>query len=268
MPNRRNWDQAAAVIWPALTDAAAARRMLTYGKLAPLISTNPLSVRRALGPVQTYCLESNLPPLTGLVVAKTTGLPGDGFIAWDIDDLDNGLEAVFRYPWNSVVNPFAGFSKGQTEADFTNRLVDDPNAAGEIYARIKDRGVAQRIFRRALLDSYGYSCCMCGNTFESALEAAHITPWGDCTGQERLDVRNGLLLCSNHHRMFDAKQITVDMDYRIEYYDPQGLDGNYSLIDQSLSINLHQRVISLPEDNRLLPSKEAIARRRTIEGWS
>ena len=203
MPNRKNWDQAAAAIWPALAAAATARRTLTYSELAPLIPTNPLSVGRALGPLQTYCMESGLPPLTVVVVGKTSGVPGNGFVAWDVDDLDEGLEAVFRYPWGTLINPFAGFAEGQTEAGFVTKLLDDPDASADVYSKVKNRGVVQRIFRRALLEAYGYSCCMCGNTFESTLEAAHIIPWGECSRQERLDVRNGLLLCSNHHRMFD-----------------------------------------------------------------
>ena len=268
MPGRRNWDQAAAAIWPALVNAAAASRTLTYSDIAPLIPTNPLSVGRALGPLQTYCIEANLPPLTAGVVSKSTGLPGNGFVAWDVDDLDEGLAAVFSYPWKNMLNPFGGFSEGQTEADFATLLIEDPDTAADVYSRIKNRGVAQRIFRRALLESYRYSCCMCGNTFESNLEAAHITPWGESTKQERLDVRNGLLLCSNHHRMFDAAQITVGPDFRIEYYDPAEEDGIYSSIDQELSIKLHNTQISLPAHSNLNPCKHALAKRQAADGWN
>lgn len=267
MPMRKNWDQAAALIWPALTSAALEGRLLRYGEIAPLIPTNPLSVGRALGPVQTYCLESHLPPLTAIVVGKTTGIPGNGFVAWDIDNLEEGLESVFRYPWDRLVNPFSGFVDGMTEAGFAGTLVADPDAAEDVYSKIKNRGVAQRVFRRAMLAAYDYSCCMCDLSFESALEAAHIVPWGECSAAERMDPRNGLLLCSVHHRMFDAGQITVGADYRIEYYDPKGVDGKYSSSDHAMSIALHENEIRLPQDRKLLPTNATIQRRRVMDGW-
>ncbi len=261
MPIRKNWDQAAGAIWSALTDAAGRRETVTYGALAPLIPTNPLSVGRALGPIQTFCLEGNYPPLTALVVGKTSGLPGNGFVAWDVDDLDEGLEAVFRYPWSTINNPFVGFSDGTTEQQLAEALLDNPDDAAEVYGRIRNRGVAQRIFRRAVLKAYDYACCLCECSFDTALEAAHITPWGECTHQERLDVRNGLLLCSTHHRMFDAAQISVTDRYKVEYCDPKGAEGTYSSADVALSIDLHGKMIKLPSQKALWPNKEALRKR-------
>jgi putative restriction endonuclease len=57
----KNWDHAAGVVWPVLTDAAKNRKVITYGTIAPLIGTNPLNVGRALGPIQDFCLEDRLP---------------------------------------------------------------------------------------------------------------------------------------------------------------------------------------------------------------
>ena len=267
MSKPKNWDQAAYVIWPELTRAAEKHPTLTYGELAPLIPTNPLSVGLALGPIQAYCMEQKLPPLTALVVGKTTGVPGNGFVAWDVDDLDEGLNAVFHYPWGTKTNPFAGFADGQTEAEFVGQLLSNPDEAGDAYSKIKNRGIAQRIFRKALLEAYERRCCMCANSFETALEAAHIKSWGDCDKSERLDVRNGLLLCCNHHRMFDRGQITIRIDYHIEYCDPRGLDGPYSAIDKMLSIDLHDQRIQLPEKIALFPSTDAIAARRKQDEW-
>lgn len=267
MPNRKNWDRAAGAIWPALARAAAERTLLTYGEIAPLIPTNPLSVGRALGPIQSYCLAINLPPLTAIVVGKTTGVPGSGFVAWDVDNLEEGIEGVFRYPWDTIANPFTGFADGTTEADFADKLVTNPDAADDVYSRIKNRGVAQRVFRRALLEAYDYNCCMCGLSFESALEAAHIIPWGESSPAERMDPRNGLLLCSTHHRMFDAAQITIDNNYMIEYFDPEGSEGPYSAADQAISISLHGSAMHLPNKVHIYPSKFAINRRRAMDEW-
>ena len=108
MPDKRNWDQAAAAVWPALTSAAHERSFLTYGQLAPLARTNPLSVGRALGPIQSYCMDAGLPPLTAIVIGKSTGVPGSGFVAWSRDALNEAFSAVYNYPWSVVENPFTG----------------------------------------------------------------------------------------------------------------------------------------------------------------
>lgn len=268
MPTPRNWDEAAGILWPVLTGAAAERRLAIYSELSPLIQTNPLSVGWALGPIQTYCLENRLPPLTAIVVGKNSGVPGGGFVAWDIDDLEGAFEAVFRWDWTRTPNPFLAFTSGVTEASLAAQLTDNPDASVEVYRLVRDRGIAQRVFRRALLEAYGHSCCFCGLSFDQALQACHIVPWGESSHEERLDVRNGLLLCATHHNMFDAALIAVDQNSRIEYCDPGGEDGPYSEADRAASIQLHGQPARLPGNAKLRPKESFIQRRRVLDGWS
>ena len=88
MPNTRNWTHAAKIAWPILVEVGSRRDTVTYEQLSIPLKTNPLSVGKALGVIQTYCLENRLAPLTAVVVGKTSGVPGTGFIAWDVDDFD------------------------------------------------------------------------------------------------------------------------------------------------------------------------------------
>lgn len=267
MPRRRNWDQAAGVIWPCITAAAASGRMLTYGELAPLISTNPLSVRQALGPIQSYCMEANLLPLTAIVINKARRKPGPGFIAWDIGDIENAAKAVFAFDWAQIENPFVAFIDGKTEAQLAAALNADPSKAVDVYRVVRNRGVAQRIFRRALLAAYGAQCCICQLSFEEVLQAAHITRWDDCTPQERMDPRNGLLLCANHHALLDAALLSVLPDYRLQYCDPDEAEGGYSDADRALSLHVHDQPIFLPQDSALWPDTAALQRRRIDDEW-
>lgn len=48
---------------------------------------------------------------------------------------------------------------------------------------------------------YGTACAVCGISVKEALEAAHLRPKSK-SGSD--DARNGLMLCRNHHRMFDS----------------------------------------------------------------
>jgi hypothetical protein len=52
-----------------------------------------------------------------------------------------------------------------------------------------------------------------------ALEAAHVIPVADRGTSS--DVRNGILLCRNHHALFDAFVWTFDEDYRVHVADDQ-----------------------------------------------
>src|SRR4051794_10437643 len=141
MKAEKNWTHDAGVIWPHLVEVGGRGQTLTYTGVAGLIGTNPLSVRYALGPIQTYCLENRLAPLTVVVVGKGTGMPGDGFVAWDSDDLDTARDLVQRQNWDLVGNPFAGFGLNDDEESLADELLADPAKRGEIYRQVKDRGM-------------------------------------------------------------------------------------------------------------------------------
>jgi putative restriction endonuclease len=263
----KNWEHAAGILWPLLTEAAQKKETLTYGELAPSVHTNPLSVGRALGPIQDYCLESRLPPLTAIVIGSTTGVPGGGFIAWDVDDLKTAHAAVFTFNWTSTANPYGGFGQTDTTESLARHLIQNPEAAADLYAKVKVRGTAQAIFRAALLQTYDGSCAVCGFSFEEALDAAHLKPWPKCNHAERLDPTNGLLLCASHHRLFDAGMITLSESFKVIYADPQMKNGSYSEADKSLSIDLHNRAAYLPSDSKHRPSLQFLRAHHQEKKW-
>lgn len=233
MPTPPNQEQRAGRAWPVLVQRAATRSTVTYSELGRLIGgVHQRAIRFVLGPIQDYCLEEKLPPLTILVVQAARGRPGTGFIAWDVDDIDAGLELVYSYPWSSAPNPFA-YATGQavTQASLAARLVARPDDAGDVYSIVRVRGVAQKIFRLALLEAYGYACAFCGTEFEAALQAAHIVPWRHCSPKERLDPRNGVLLCATHHALFDAGFLRIDERRRICHHDDHNPLAEYSESD-------------------------------------
>jgi hypothetical protein len=52
-----------------------------------------------LEPVQSYCLQRKLPPLTILVVQEDTDLPGSGFSAAGASELAESQLEVFNHDW-------------------------------------------------------------------------------------------------------------------------------------------------------------------------
>ena len=117
--------QRAANAWPLLTETAASQSKITYADLAQHLGIHPRPIRYVLGVIQDYCLGEKLPPLTILVVNRR-GVPSEGFIAWDVDDLAEGYRLVYGYPWHELPNPFGFAESGTTLEQLAQRLLSKP----------------------------------------------------------------------------------------------------------------------------------------------
>lgn len=254
---------------PILVELAAKNATtIRYGELATQLGMHHRPIRYVLGVIQNYCLEQNLPPLTILAIGATTGEPGHGFIARDVEDLERGRAEVSAFPWAGLENPFSYAADGTGESDLVDTLVKRPSSAGDVYARVKVRGMAQVIFRKALLQVYASRCALCGLSFDEALEAAHLIPWSEASPQERLDVTNGVLLCATHHKLLDNGWITVGRSGTIHYCDPTGEEyAPYSAGDDAMTRGLHGQPALLPEAISHRPSERALARHHGIHEW-
>lgn len=249
-----NQIERAGLAWEILTTVAAQRTVIRYKKLGDEIGIHHRAVRYVLGVIQDYCLLNQLPPIT-ILVTDATGLPGTGFIAWDVDNIDEGFQKVYEYNWSNLENPFSYALTGQTEDEIVDELLNEPQNSESTYARIKVRGTAQTIFRKALLKAYDSKCAFCGLSFSFALQAAHIIPWSKATNSQRLDVRNGLLLCATHHCLYDTGILTVNADYSINFV----ANSKHRLVtqyDNLLSSAFHNKKIKLPKKNQHLPNPE------------
>jgi len=256
-----NHDERAAKAWPVLGKVAADSATITYGQLAKAIGIHHRPLRYVLGRLQDHCIAEDLPPLTILVVRGGDKRPGTGFIGWEAE-LEERRASVHALNWSSLPNPFEFALDGPTYEELVDHVLDDPASAGDIYQLVKVRGVRQRIFRDALVEAYDGACAFCGLTFYEALDAAHIHPWAICAEKDRINPRNGILLCANHHRMFDMGNLAITSDFRIEYADPEKNDGPYSSTDDSMSAALHGKTMRLPARTELRPDPLLISARR------
>lgn len=103
----------------------------------------------------------------------------------------------------------------------------------------------QQFFRRAVLASYEYKCCMTGITAEALLVASHIIPW-NADAKNRLNPRNGLCLSALHDRAFDRGLITVRPDLTIAVSPALSKHKPEEFVRASL-LALEGRKISSPE---------------------
>ncbi len=254
--------------WNILSLFALNRNDITYKQLGERLNIHYRPTRFILDIIQDYCLEENLPPLTILAINKATRLPGAGFIAWGTDNLEQGRQEVFDFPWTSLENPFTFASDDTSFDNVVNDIYNNPEQSKDVYTRVKVRGMAQQLFRVALLKSYGNGCAFTGLQFIPCLDAAHIIPWSESTHSQRMDIRNGILLSSVHHRLFDQKLITIDEEYKIRFYDPSMTrEPPYSEYDRLLTVDLHGKGINLPRNREHWPSKEWIKQRNVAIRW-
>jgi putative restriction endonuclease len=98
-----------------------------------------------------------------------------------------------------------------------NLIADSPIVAerGPRYGdpRLVQPRLGQATFRIAVLDAYARACAVTEEHSLPALEVAHIRSYAH-DGPH--DVRNGLLLRADLHRLFDTGYITVTPDLRLE----------------------------------------------------
>ncbi|MBP5955174.1 HNH endonuclease [Pseudomonas anatoliensis] len=262
-----NQEERAARAWPILTGHAIQGTALTYGELGALLGIHHRACRYVLLEIQDYCLENDFPPLTMVVVNSGTKTPGQGCVVHDYRLIAQQRTEVQQFPWNAQENPFGYAVLGFTGEQLANELLQSPSSAGEIYSMVKVRGKIQRLFRTALLKAYGYRCALTDTTFTQVLEACHILPWSQSTETERLDVRNGILLNANHHRLFDRGIITLDLNLNLIYGDMELEDGPYTESDHNLSTRLHGRSINLPTPLNLAPGTDYLKRSHKWYGW-
>ena len=261
-----NQVERASRAWPILIKRAISRATITYGELGAALGVHHRAVRYLLGVIQDYCLEVELPPLTILIV-NASGRPGTGFIAFDLENFEEGLEKVYGFDWGSLENPFAFSQSGQSYNSIVATLTNDPTSAAEIYTLVKSRGIKQIIFRDALLKAYARRCAFTEIAVPGTLEACHIVPWAQASPAERLDVRNGLLLNSFHHSLFDYGYITATTDYRIVYCDRTEENRRFSDLEHSLTRGLHGKAMHVPRRATLRPNPDFITRHHQIAGW-
>lgn len=259
-PSGFNAYQLAFRAWPILVERAKQHRPITYGQLAAALGIHHRPVKYVLSEIQDHCLREKLPPLT-ILVEDQKGHVGRGFIAWDADDFETGRDLVYREAWSNRPNPFGFAADGSTPDDIATAINAGSTSPAAAFALVRQRGMAQVIFRKTMLLVYAGQCAFCGHRGHPILQAAHIIPWGKATPDQRLDPTNGILLCVLHHRMFDLNWLRIDEDFRIGVNWPTIIPNGISSDQHRALSSLDGKPIVLPSDKRHWPSKDLIAKR-------
>ena len=114
------------------------------------------------------------------------------------------------------------FDYWPNQEELVFKTEDEPDTEFDPYSKNENRKKAlndirpgQAKFRFYVVKRYGAKCAVCGVTLKEVLEAAHIVSKSE---GGRDDSRNGLILCANHHRMFDSNLFAIDTHYKRDYW--------------------------------------------------
>ena len=139
--------------------------------------------------------------------------------------------------WSAMQANFLVQKPSMHERDISDLTVLETNERYGQPVMVKPR-LGQASFRALVTDAYDRRCAITGESTLVALEAAHIVPYGKMGTH---DVRNGLLLRADFHRLFDVGLVTVSPDFRIQVSSrirETWFNGKayYRLHDQPLSV--------------------------------
>mgnify|MGYP000622115270 CR=1 FL=1 len=126
----------------------------------------------------------------------------------------------------------------------------------EVHTRAR---VGQNVFRKFVLSSYNFKCCISELSVPRLLVASHIVPWKD-DEDNRLNPRNGLCLSMIHDKAFDLGMITVTEDLKVR------VSSNYhsendKFFQSSLS-SFDGKSLVLP--NKFSPDKDFLTYHRDV----
>lgn len=113
--------------------------------------------------------------------------------------------------WNNVQARIRLFQSEAPHVDRSSMVAENAEKYGTPVT-VRPR-LGQSSFRVLVTDAYQRRCAITGERTLLTLEAAHIVPY---SGEGGHDVRNGLLLRADFHRLFDAGLVSVTPDLRIK----------------------------------------------------
>lgn len=117
------------------------------------------------------------------------------------------------------------------------------------------RRQGQTKFRNELMEAYEGRCAISNCAIPELLEAAHIHPY---KGAETNDVRNGILLRTDLHTLFDLGLLAIDTGSWAVLISPRLLGSNYE--------QFSRRKLRRPRDEAQHPSAEELIKRQTKAG--
>jgi len=162
------------------------------------------------------------------------------------------------YPCYAVTDDLAGrrvyLRPGMRTFDGTSVPIDDAVERRHIMREARSR-LHQGWFRGVVLNAYNDRCTICRLRESRLLDASHIIP--DAREEGVAAVRNGLALCTIHHRAYDHDLVGISPDYRV-HVAPRLLDEDDGPMLDLLKAAQGVSIV-LPGASRSRPDRDLLA---------
>ncbi|MDA2920322.1 HNH endonuclease [Desulfobacterota bacterium AH_259_B03_O07] len=152
--------------------------------------------------------------------------------------------------WEAVQNRLRNKTISNTETEESLLLARETTPkTSEYLAKVR---LGQGAFRVLVTEAYNRKCAITGERTLPVLEASHIKPFSDSGPNS---VKNGLLLRSDIHRLFDVGYLTINNEFRVEV--SKRIKGDYDNGKEYYALQGNQ-LITLPHQKYNYPSNEFI----------
>lgn len=129
---------------------------------------------------------------------------------------------------------------------------------GEERKQVVKQRINQDFFRKTVLSSYSYSCCITGLNNPTLLQASHIVGWSK-DEENRTNPQNGLCLNVLFHKAYDDNLLGISPDY--EVFVSERFFGEHMKVVEQKTIDyirsIDHRKLTLP--HRFYPNKDFLA---------
>lgn len=151
-------------------------------------------------------------------------------------------------PW------FSNLTENEIDNNFENEYLDIMTLTKQSEIKVRK---FQHVFRKSVFDR-DIKCNICCIDNANILDACHIKPYSVCEQIEAYDENNGIILCKNHHKLFDlglftfdnlwkvkiSKHLTdVDSNLFFKQYEPCHINLANKLVCQNKFVQYHNKMI-------------------------
>lgn len=122
-------------------------------------------------------------------------------------------ESIGKSYWDKtqlILDSYLPQNKINDESKLIDGIPDSPIYGNPVLAKVR---IGQSSFATSVISAYNKRCSISGERTLPVLQAAHIKPYSKAGPNF---IRNGLLLRSDIHKLFDEGYITITKEHKVE----------------------------------------------------
>lgn len=125
-------------------------------------------------------------------------------------DTNENIGRVYWEKIQLILDKYMVQDSVDNESKFIDEVPESPIYGNPVLRKVR---IGQSAFATSVISAYNRKCSISGEKTLPVLQAAHIKPYSEAGPNF---VRNGLLLRSDIHKLFDDGYITISKEFKVE----------------------------------------------------